>query len=213
VKNIIILFTLVCIFFVGCAPAATPAPISTAEPTQTPSSESTPGNNNDTSQDTGSIDVDKNLLTVEVTFPASFVGDDKESMLNSKEDGIKEIKENDDGSITMVMTKAKYNEMMDEAAKQTKEALDSLATSGDFPSIKKVTYNEGFTEIYLEVDKEAYENSFDSFAIFSIGITAGFYNLFAVGKDYKIVIKTKDTATGEVFSEYIIPDDLEQAGN
>lgn len=220
-KKFIILLSLVCMLFVGCAPAANPSPSSTVEQTQSPITEPTPEASPDItsekdaadSQDNGTIEVDKNLLTVEVTYPASLIGEDKESVLNSKEEGIKKVTENDDGSITVTMTKAKYNEMMDAAAKQTKEFLDSIVSDGDYQSVKKVTYNNNFTEIELEVDKEAYENSFDGFVNLSIGITAGFYNLFAVGKDFKIVIKTKDAATGEVFSEYIFPDSLEQATN
>lgn len=158
--------------------------------------------------ESGEIEVDKNLLTVEVTYPASLVGDDKDELLNSKEEGIKDIKENEDGSITFTMTKAKYNEMMEEAKAQTIEFLDSMPTSGDFQSIKNVEYNNDFTEIILEVDKEVYENSFDSFASMSIAFTVGFYKVFETGDDFTINIKVKDSSTGDIFSETTFPDDF-----
>lgn len=156
------------------------------------------------------IEVDKNLLTVEVTYPASLIGDNKDEILNSKEDGIKEVRENADGSITFVMTKAKYSEMMEEAKKHTIDFLDSLPDSGDYPSIKKVTYNDDFSEIVLEVDKEAYQNSFDGFVTLSIGVTVGLYKVFDAKPDFTITMKIKDTNTGEIFNEVIFPDDFNQ---
>ncbi len=46
--------------------------------------------------------VDKGLLNVEVTVPASFLeGEDIDSVIaQAKEDGIKDVKKNDDGSVT-----------------------------------------------------------------------------------------------------------------
>ena len=56
------------------------------------------------------IEVDENLLTVELTIPADFVGETTQEELNqtAKEEGLKSITLNEDGSATYVMTKKKH---------------------------------------------------------------------------------------------------------
>ncbi len=158
--------------------------------------------------------VDKGLLNVEITMPASFVeGDDVDATIKEAEaEGIK-VTKNEDGSLTYKMSKSEHKKMMKDIKTNAEKSLDEIKTDGTFPSVKDITYNNSFSKYTLTVDKAAYENSMDSWSIIGIGITGMMYNLFN-GEDMdkmKINIDVKDEATGEVFDTTVYPDDLEEA--
>lgn len=159
------------------------------------------------------LNVDKGILNVEVTLPASFFeGEDVDTVISEAEkEGIK-ITKNEDGSLSYKMSKTKHKEMMNEMGTSIDEGIEEMKTSGDYSSIKDITHNKDFTEFTLLVDKAAFENSFDGFAILGLGIQGSMYQLFngANPDDYKVTISTKDEATQEVFNEVIYPDALEE---
>ena len=92
----------------------------------------------------GAVGVDKGLLNVEVTVPASFLeGEDIDTVVaQAKEDGIKDVKKNDDGSVTYKMTKAQHKEMMQEMKASVTEYVDELINDEDFASIQDIEYNK-----------------------------------------------------------------------
>jgi hypothetical protein len=158
--------------------------------------------------------VDKGLLNVEITMPASFVeGDDVDATIKEAEaEGIK-VTKNEDGSLTYKMSKSEHKKMMKDIKTNAEKSIDEIKTDGTFPSVKDITYNNSFSKYTLTVDKAAYENSMDSWSIIGIGITGMMYNLFN-GEDMdkmKINIDVKDETTGEVFDTTVYPDDLEEA--
>lgn len=162
--------------------------------------------------DEKSIEVDKGLLNVEITLPASFFEDqDIETVISeAKEDGVKEVVKNDDGSLTYKMTKSKHKEMMEELKGSLLETVEDAKSNEDFASIKDVTHNNSFSEFTLVVDQEKYENSFDGFAALGLGISGMYYQLFdgANPEEYKVTIFIKNEATGEVFNTIEYPDAL-----
>lgn len=162
------------------------------------------------------VNVDKGLLTVEATLPASmFEGEDIDTVISeAKADGVSEVTKNADGSVTYKMSKAKHKELMNEIGASITESIDEMKNGEDFVSIKDVSYNKSFSEFTLLVDKEAYDNSFDGFAVFGLGLSGAMYQLFngADPDDYKVTILVKDEITEEIFSEVIYPDDLEEMG-
>ncbi|EWG10920.1 hypothetical protein [Cytobacillus firmus] len=169
-----------------------------------------------TTEESEAVEVDKGLLNVEVTLPASmFEGEDADSSIaEAEKEGIK-VTRNDDGSVTYKMSKAKHKEMMKEMETELQKTIADTKNGEDYPSVKEVTNNKDFSEFTLEVDREAYENSFDGFAVFGLGLSGMFYQLFngVDPEDYEVKILVKDTATGEIFNEVIYPDALEEAGD
>lgn len=165
-------------------------------------------------QNDESLNVDKGLMNVEITLPASmFEGEEIESVLKeAEEEGIKAT-QNEDGTVTYKMSKAKHKEMMAEMAEGIKETVAEMKNGEDYPSIQDVTYNKDYTEFTVVVDKEAYENSFDGFATMGLAMSGMFYQLYdgVNPDDYQVLIKVKDAATNEVFAETLYPDDLEEA--
>ncbi|WP_226617803.1 hypothetical protein [Cytobacillus firmus] len=167
-------------------------------------------------EESEAVEVDNGLLNVEVTLPASmFEGEDADSSIaEAEKEGIK-VTKNDDGSVTYKMSKAKHKEMMKEMQTELEKTIADTKNGEDYPSVKEVTNNKDFSEFTLEVDREAYENSFDGFAVFGLGLSGMFYQLFngVDPEDYEVKILVKDTATGEVFNEVIYPDAMEEAGD
>jgi Adhesin P1 N-terminal domain len=161
------------------------------------------------------IDVDKGLLNVEITLPASFFEDEADlesTKADAEKEGIK-VTKNDDGSLTYKMSKAKHKEMVQEMETEMVASIDEMKNSEDFTSIQDITYNDSFSEYTMIVDKETYENSFDSFAVFGLGLSGMYYQLFngVNPEDYKVKIMVQDADTKEVISEVIYPDDLEES--
>ncbi|WP_404321819.1 hypothetical protein LG298_15155 [Cytobacillus firmus] len=167
-------------------------------------------------EESEAVEVDKGLLNVVITLPASmFEGEDADSSIaEAEKEGIK-VTRNDDGSVTYKMSKAKHKEMMKEMETELQKTIADTKNGEDYPSVKEVTNNKDFSEFTLEVDREAYENSFDGFAVFGLGLSGMFYQLFngVDPEDYEVKILVKDTATGEVFNEVIYPDAMEEAGD
>ncbi len=160
------------------------------------------------------VEVDKGLLNVEVTLPPSmFEGEDIDAAIaEAKADGVKEVTKNDDGSLTYKMSKSKHKEMMKEMKTSISQSVNEMKTSGDYASIKDITFNDSFTEFTVIVDKEAFENSFDGFAAMGLGFSGMMYQLFdgADPDEYKVSISIADEATQEVFDEVVYPDALEE---
>lgn len=157
--------------------------------------------------------VDKGLLSVEINIPPSmFEGEDIDTVIADAEaEGIKATK-NDDGSVTYKMSKSKHKEMMAEMEQSISESIEEMKTSGDFVSIKDITYNKDFNEFTMVVDQAAYENSMDAFATFTLGFSGMMYQLFDGVKteDNKVKINVKDEETNEVLDEILFPDDMNE---
>lgn len=161
-----------------------------------------------------SVQVDKGLLNVELTIPASmFEGEDIDQVIaDAKEDGVKEVTKNKDGSLTYKMSKSAHKKMMQEFETGIEETLEEMVTSEDFVSFKEVSHNDSFNEFTLVVDKAAYENSFDGFGIFALGMSGMLYQVYE-GKEMKsskVTISVIDEATEEVVDTYVYPDDMEE---
>lgn len=163
--------------------------------------------------DAASIEVDKGLLSTELTLPASmFEGRSFEEIsAEAKEKGVEEVKQNEDGSITYKMSRSAYNEMLKEAEAGLLEAVEDLKSGEDFKSIRDVTHNKTFNEFTLVVEKSQFENSFDGFAVFAVGISAMYYQLIAgvSPEENKVTIHLKDQGSGEVFNTIVYPDHFE----
>ncbi|MEW8987432.1 MAG: hypothetical protein AB2401_10610, partial [Bacillus sp. (in: firmicutes)] len=159
-----------------------------------------------------SIEVDKGLLNVELTMPASMFEDENidSTIAEAEAKGIK-VTKNNDGSVTYKMSKSKHKEMMKELEKELTKSLDELKNDEELASIQDITHNKSFSEFTLIVDKAAYENSFDGFAVLGLGFSGMYYQLFKGidVDDFKVTIFVKDGATGEVFGEVVYPDALE----
>lgn len=180
--------------------------------------------NNDQNQDTeesaneeSGIEVDKGLLNVEITLPASLVGEEgmEDFEASMKETVDSDITLNDDGSVTVKMSKSDHKKMLEELKEEFVASVDSIIEDESFVTIQDITYNKDLTNIQMIVsDQESFENSFDGFATLSLGIGSLFYQAFD-GKDLtkdKITIEIVDQSINETIHEIIYPDVLDEMG-
>lgn len=159
-----------------------------------------------------SLEVDKGLFNVEVTLPASFFEDltEEEILANAIEDGIENVIVNPDKTVTYKMSKSEHKKLMEEMHTEVVSSVEEIVNSEDFSSIQEITYAKNFDEFDIKVDREIYENSFDSFVILGLMMSGAYYNLFngVSGDNLKITFNLIDDATGEIFETVLYPDDL-----
>jgi hypothetical protein len=159
------------------------------------------------------IEVDKNLFDVEITIPAYMIGEDDPQQIkveSEKEEGVKDVIINSDGSITYKMTKAAHNKMMKDMKAEIDKTVQETINSDDYPSIIDIKVDKSYKEFTMKVDREKFENSFDGLAALNLGIVSMFYQIFD-GTDaeaVKVTIHVEDSETGEVFKTFMYPDDL-----
>jgi len=168
-------------------------------------------------EDEDAIEVDKGLLNVEITLPEMFFEDENmdEMIEEAKEEGIKDVTQNEDGTVTFKMSKKDHKEMLRELEENVKETVEDIKNDEEFASIVDVTYNKSFTEFTIIADREGFENSFDGFAILGVGMSGTFYQLFS-GEDMQtseVTVFVEDEATGEVFEEITYPEAFEDIEN
>lgn len=177
-----------------------------------PDAGSAADSNNGSTNDSGSskVETDEKLLTVDITLPASlFEGEDMSNFdadAYAKEQGFSSAKLNEDGSVTITLTKAKHKELLDEMAKTLDANFAEFVNGKDTPYIKEITHNDNFTAVTMKVDKAAYENAFD-FTPLAIAFSVAMYQAF-IETDYHVEVSIVDAATGATINTITYPDAL-----
>lgn len=161
------------------------------------------------------IEVDKKLLNIDITLPASLLELDEDEEIDidemkkeAQKDGIKDVVLNDDGSVTYTMSKSTHREMLAEMKEEMNETIEETINGEDFPSIKDIKANKAYDQYEVIVDKDMYENSFDGFGILGVAFSSMYYQLFegVNPDDYEVIIDIIDEETGEIFDTTIYPD-------
>lgn len=192
-RNLIVLFIIVAMLVCGCSTA--PAAVGDS-------------NGSTTESTSAKIETDEKLLSVDITLPASlFAGEDMtkfDADAYASEQGFKSAKVNEDGSVTVTMTKAKHKELLKEMADSLDATFKEFVNGENTPYIKDITHNENFTAVTMKVDKEAYENAFD-FTPLAIGMSVAMYQAFTE-TEYHVEISIVDAATGASINSITYPD-------
>lgn len=164
--------------------------------------------------ETPGVTVDEGLFDVTITMPAiMFEGEDiNVEAEEMKENGMKEVIVNPDGSVTATMTKRKHKELLEGMTGEILKSFEEMTSGVDFPSIKDIQHHADFSQVTMEVDQSAFENSFDGFAVMGVGMSAMMYQVFdgVEGDDLSVTIQLKDINTGKVFDTIVFPDDMNQ---
>lgn len=160
------------------------------------------------------IEVDENLLSVDITIPASFFeGEDMTTFDTTayvEENNFNEAAVNQDGSVTVTMTKARHKEIVAEMQASTEESYQELINNTDMPYIENISHNGGFKTVTVEVDRAGYDNAFLDMTPFVVGFQSMFYQTFTGDKLHcEVVMKYSDT--GDVISTTVYPDAIEDA--
>ncbi|MED4599851.1 hypothetical protein P9314_03905 [Paenibacillus validus] len=205
-RNVLIAMILF-LFVIGCQ--ANKTEIQSTNATSTVNSQAS---SNET-EGNQKIDVDKGLLNVEVTLPASFFKDQDvdKAIEKAKSEGVKEAKKNPDGSVTYIISKSKHAEIIKGMEESVSQTVNDLKSGKNFKSIKDVSHNKDYSEFTMTVDKNAFEKSLDGFSLLGISMSAMYYQLFdGVSNDkIKVTIQLKDETTNNIFKTIVYPDALE----
>lgn len=151
------------------------------------------------------MEVDKNLLSVDVTLPYEFVEQEDEEINVTleelaKEDGINEVTDNNDGTVTMNMTKSKHTEVLKSLSDSIDEHIDELIASED-NSIVKIETSDNYKTFDLYVDPSQYNSLTEAFSAISFYFQGLLYNAYDGNSDSEIIVNFIDNETGEVIEQ------------
>lgn len=186
-----------------------------ASPAATPTPKPASSQPADAPQSGGSVEVDERLLTVELTLPASFFEDEDMSTFDAKayaeENGYHSAAVNEDGSVSIVMSKARHKEIMAELHAAVEQSFDELIGAEDTPYITDITFSDSFDKVNIIVDKAGYESGglMVAFLPMMIYIPVGMYHVFDGTDAAKCEISFIADGTGELLASQIYPDALE----
>ena len=162
------------------------------------------------------VEVDSTLLSKEVTISNDFLAltgvdtdEKKQEYIEEKKDEFKDVRINDDGSITYVMSKSAYDKALKEMKDAIDESIKDIVESGEYKSIKEVTYNKDLTKFTIVANEEEYKNSFDGLIYFNLGIQSSFYHMFEGKEDEKIHFSFVNE-DGVEFDSITLPDDTKE---
>lgn len=156
------------------------------------------------------ISVDKNLLNVDITIPASFYEGTKitqaELDVESAKKGFGKAKLNSDGSVSFRMSKSQYNKALVDMKKSIDDFIQE--TVNDSPKIyKEIKYNRDMTEFNVVVNRTEYESDFSAAMVgWGMALQGSFYQMFNGSKDPKLIVKIIDKASGAVFDTQKYPE-------
>jgi hypothetical protein len=163
----------------------------------------------DSSKEQG-ITVDKNLLSVDVTIPASFYEgtklNQKELDAETKKSGFGKATINSDGSVTYRMSKGEHKKAVADMKKSVDDYIRE--TVNDSPKIfSEVTYNKSISEFTVIVNRAAYEEDFGAAMIgFGVAMLSSFYQMFNGTDNPKTEVKIVDKSTGKTFDTQMYPE-------
>lgn len=197
--SIIVLLLVLSFSVIGCSsPPQTDVKVETETDAKSEVKET---ENHAESEESKGIEVDKNLLTVDITVPASFYeGQTDEEILAAVADkGYSKTVINEDGSVTFSMTKAQHTANLKEMLGVIDESIDEMLNNGEVKSFKSITYNNNLTEFEVLVDPELYTN-WDNLYAWGLQMLGGFYQSFSGvnSDDIGVVVKFIDENTKEV---------------
>lgn len=154
-----------------------------------------------TSASEDGLNVEKNLFSVTLTYPASMVdeGTTQDSLNNeiSGIDGIKSATLNEDGSVTYIMTKAYHKQIVDDMAQTIDESMAEMVGSEDYPNFTNVEANEDYTVFTVTTKSKALSLD-ESLSLLQFYTEGAFYSVVSGNDADSIHVDFVNADTGEV---------------
>ena len=158
--------------------------------------------NDASSSENSSIEVDENLLSVEVSLPASFFEDEsaEDIKASAKENGFSDCTIHEDGSVTYKMSKSKHREIMSDLKISLEESVENMLTGDEaVESFINIEYSDNFSKFDVYVDPEKY-TVWDGIYSLVFYMSGAFYQLFD-GNDINnvdVIVNFINSATNEI---------------
>ena len=199
----VFLLSLICCFSMSaCSGASSTTASSTVASSSTVSSASSAATSAANSAGTSNaLEVEENLFDVEITLPASLVGETTQEELEAQTiaSHVHSVTLNEDGSATYVMSKAQHAELMKEVATSINQSLSEMVGSEDYPNITSIVANDDFTVFTITTTSTelTMQESFSTLGYYLLG---GMYNTFAGNESVNIHVDFINADSGEVIS-------------
>lgn len=155
------------------------------------------------SEETQSIEVDEGLLNVEITVPPDFLeeGTTQETLdETAKEEGIKSITLNDDGSATYIMSKSKHDEMMAGIRESIDESMAEMIDPETYPTFVEVTSNDDYTHFTVKLSSNEVGLS-ESISVLGFYMLGGLYNAFNGTPVDDVTVSFVNADTSDIIQE------------
>lgn len=183
------LSTVICLSLVGCGGSSNDTQQNIEEDSK--------------SEETQSIEVDEGLLNVEITVPPDFLeeGTTQETLdETAKEEGIKSITLNDDGSATYIMSKSKHDEMMAGIRESIDESMAEMIDPETYPTFVEVTSNDDYTHFTVKLSSNEV-GLFESISVLGFYMLGGLYNAFNGTPVDDVTVSFVNADTGDIIQE------------
>lgn len=151
----------------------------------------------------GEFEVDEGLFNVKLTIPADFIGETTQEELDEvcKEEGLKSIILNDDGSATYTMTKKQHKALLEELRENINTTLDEMPGSEDYPNITRIEANDNFTEFKVTTKNTELDFA-ETFSIITFYFCGGMYNAYSGDEIEDISVTFVNSDSGEIIDTF-----------
>lgn len=131
--------------------------------------------------------------SIEITFPAYLISDSKETVSNIiDESGIRNVKENKDGSVTLKLSKKAHIQLVSGFESLIDDGINEAVSS--VASFDSVEYNKNMTEFTVKIDSSLYGLGFDKLYAMQFFIYGDVYQILNAvpEKELKTVVNFVD---------------------
>ncbi len=152
--------------------------------------------------------------TIQITLPAAlFAGKDIEEVIAgvSQEHGVEEIVQDDDGSLTFIITAEARDRLLEEAENNLEEKIAAIKDERQYPYVVDISYDGAYKDYYLVVHQEQNDRSLVTAA--ELFMLAVYYQLISAAAEpaREVSILIEDVESGSVLEILNYPDDLNRA--
>lgn len=151
------------------------------------------------------VAIDKNITTVDMTFPKDLIKDDSDADIQARIDQLVadgdivsgEIGEN---TVTYKVTKKQHKEFVKEAAKVIEDTNQELIDDPD-SFVQDIKTNADYTQFDISVTPDAYNELESGVTTMSFWLATAWYQSVAGMEKTNVKIRYIDSATGDLLNE------------
>lgn len=178
----------------GGSSSAAQSGAGSADGSKSSGASSSAGSSQGAASSSGASDTEEVTLTI----PARFIdtaATQEELDKSAKESGITSITLNEDGSATYVMPKAKQTEMTDQIKESIDVIMESLSSSGDYPSIVSIKAEDDYKKFVVTLNTQEVGADIP-FAVSAFSLSGDLYQAFR-GQPEGVTIQYINESTGK----------------
>lgn len=187
------------------APASSESEATAEEPSADSELDATVDEAEQALSDIGSIDVDKGLFDVTITFPADFATDITQEEIDQQvADGkVHSGQINEDGSVTYVMSKDQHKAIVDAISESIQSTLDGMVGTEDYPNFTAIDHNEDYTSFTVKTTTKPGETAIsDSMSVLIFATCGQTYGIVSGDIPENIHVDFVNADSGELVTSW-----------